>query len=199
MVKSIGIFCGSSVGNRPEYAEQASLLGRLLVAHDIQMVYGGGNVGMMGTIADAMVAEEGKVIGVIPDFLLDKELAHAGVKDMRVVDSMSVRKNLIVELSDAFIAMPGGFGTFDEVMEVITNLQLGLGEKPVAFLNTNGFYDAMKAMIDRAVEDQFIKPVHSDQVIFEADPKVLLEKVINFEKPEIEEKWIDELKQKNTY
>lgn len=199
MIKSIGIFCGSSVGNRAIYAEQATLLGQLMAKQNIRMVYGGGNVGLMGTIADAMVEEKGDVIGVIPSFLLEKELAHEGVKDMRVVDDMSTRKNLIVDLSDAYIAMPGGFGTFDEVMEVITYLQLGLGEKPVAFLNTDGYYDSMKAMIDRSVQDQFIKKAHSDQIIFEEDPEILLQKLMNFETLVKEEKWIDELKQKNTY
>ena len=150
-------------------------------------------------IADSIMEEGGKAIGVIPTALLEKEVGHEDIDQMFEVANMSDRKNLINELSDAFIAMPGGFGTLDEVMEVLTYFQLGWSEKPVGFLNVNGFYDHLITFLDKVMEEKFMKFEHRHNVIFESDPATLLQAMLNFKPLAVDEKWIADLKQNKTY
>ncbi len=199
IIKSIGVFCGSSVGAREIYTLKAKELGCLLAKNNIELIYGGGKVGLMGVIADATMEAGGQVIGVIPEMLEKKEVGHDGITKMHVVDTMSIRKNLINDLSDAFIAMPGGFGTLDEVMEVLTYFQLGLTEKPVGFLNIDGYYDHLIAMMDHILSEKFMKFEHRHNVIISSEPAELLEKIQNFVPLAVDEKWIKDLKDKNKY
>lgn len=198
-IKSIGVFCGSSVGAKPIYSQKAKELGELMASQHIELIYGGGNVGLMGVIADAVLSKKGNAIGVIPTALLEKEVGHESLTKMHITDNMSDRKNLITELSDAFIAMPGGFGTLDEVMEVLTHFQLGFSEKPVGFLNVDGFYDSVITLFDQILEEKFMKAEHRNNVIFESDPKVLLKALKEFKPHNVDSKWIKDLKNKNTY
>ena len=161
----------------------------LLAAKGIGLVYGGGNVGLMGVIADAVLAGGGDVIGVIPQSLADREIAHLGVTDLRVVDSMHTRKAMMADLSDAFIAMPGGVGTFEEFFEAVTWTQLGVHRKPCGLLNAGGFYTPLEAFIDQAVTEGFIKPVHRTIVVCDDDPARLLDKLANVKLPDVP-KWI---------
>ena len=188
-MKRVCVFCGSSVGNNHEYVDYAEALGRLLAAKKIGLVYGGGNVGLMGVIADAAIAAGGEVIGVIPQALKDREVAHTGVRDLRVVDSMHTRKALMADLSDAFIAMPGGVGTFEEIFEAITWTQLGVHRKPCGFLNAGGFYTPLIAFIDQAVSDGFIKPVHRQMIVVDDNPERLLDSLAKIKLPDVP-KWI---------
>ena len=188
--KSICVFCGSSFGSRPIYLETAQNVGRILAERGIQLVYGGGCVGLMGAMADTALQHGGRVIGVIPESLVAKEVAHKGLPDLRVVESMHERKALMAGLSDAFIALPGGFGTYEEFCEVLTWGQLGLHRKPFGLLNVAGFYDPLLALFDHAVAEEFIRPVHRDLVTVETDFEKLLERLANFQPPAIA-KWIE--------
>ena len=188
-MKRVCVFCGSSVGNKPEYREFAVAMGRLLAAKGIGLVYGGGHVGLMGVIADAVLAAGGEVIGVIPQALADREIAHGGLTDLRVVDSMHTRKALMADLSDAFIAMPGGVGTFEEFFEAVTWTQLGVHRKPCGLLNVGGFYSPLVAFIDQAVSEGFIKPVHRAMIAVDDNPERLLNSLSEIVLPEVP-KWI---------
>jgi len=157
MVKSVCVFCGSRAGNDPAWRTAATELGTALARRDVHLVYGGGNVGIMGILADAVLAAQGTVTGVIPESLVHRELAHAGVTDMRVVVSMHTRKALMSELSDAFIALPGGLGTFEELFEVLTWAQLGFHQKPIAIWNINGYFDPLILMMDRALDSGYMR------------------------------------------
>ena len=159
-MKSICVYCGSNPGANPDYARQAQALGRRLAEQEISLVYGGGNVGLMGVVADAVLAHRGEVVGVIPQQLVDWEVAHRGVTRLEIVDSMHERKQRMFELSDGFIALPGGFGTLDEMFEMLTWRQLGLGNKPCAFLDVGGFWQPLMAMLDTMVRERFL---HADQ------------------------------------
>jgi uncharacterized protein (TIGR00730 family) len=189
MIKRICVFCGSSPGAKSEYKEAAQLLGRLLAAENIGLVYGGAEVGLMGAIADAALQAGGEVIGVIPKHLVAKEVAHKSLTDLRVVDSMHERKALMAELSDGFIALPGGFGTFEELFEVVTWSQLGLHRKPTGLLNVLGYYDSLLQLLDQGVSEEFIRPGHRDLVLSSDDPHLLLQQMRDFHPPEIQ-KWI---------
>ena len=190
MRKRICVFCGSSPGARKGYADAAIALARYLVQQDIGMVYGGGNVGLMGTIADAALEAGGEVVGVIPRSLVEKELAHARLSDLRVVESMHERKALMAELSEAFIALPGGYGTFEEFCEVLTWTQLGLHRKPCGILNIEGYYDHLLALFDHAVSEQFVKPRHREMVVSESSPEILVDRLLDYQTPLVD-KWID--------
>ncbi|SFH58480.1 LOG family protein [Planctomicrobium piriforme] len=157
MLKSLCVFCGSQSGSDPAYAAAAEELGSLLARRGIRLIYGGGNIGLMGVAADAVLAHGGDVTGVIPESLLRRELAHTGVQDMRVVVSMHTRKALMAELSQGFVALPGGLGTFEELCEILTWGQLHFHTKPVALLNVRGYYDPLIQMLDRAVSEQFMR------------------------------------------
>ena len=155
---AICVYCGSNSGRHPEYAEQARAFGSEMARRGIALVYGGGKVGLMGVVADAVLAGGGKVIGVIPEQLVNWEVAHKGVTRLEVVANMHERKTRMYELSDAFVALPGGFGTMDEMFEMLTWRQLGLGEKPCAFLDVDGFYAPLMQMLDRMVDERFLHP-----------------------------------------
>jgi uncharacterized protein (TIGR00730 family) len=159
-MKSICVYCGSNAGGDPAYAALAASLGARLAAEKLAIVYGGGDVGLMGIVADAALAHGGEVIGVIPQQLVDWEVAHTGVTRLEVVDSMHERKARMFDLSDGFVALPGGFGTLDEIFEMLTWRQLGLGDKPCAFLDVNGFWQPLMAMLDTMVRERFL---HADQ------------------------------------
>jgi uncharacterized protein (TIGR00730 family) len=179
-MRRICVFCGSNAGARSEYAEAAFALAAVLVEHKLGIVYGGGNVGLMGVLADAALGRGGEVIGVIPRKLVDKEVAHRGVTELRIVETMHERKALMNDLSDAFIALPGGFGTLDEFFEVLTWSQLGFHGKPCALLNVAGYYDRMLAMLDHAVTERLLRPVHRELVIADTDPSRLLQRLSAF-------------------
>ncbi len=159
-MKSICIYCGSNSGNKPIYAERAKALGTRIASEGLQLVYGGGNVGLMGIVADAVLTNGGEVVGVIPEQLVQWEVAHKGITRLEVVANMHERKARMFDLADAFVALPGGFGTLDEMFEMLTWRQLGLGQKPCAFLDVDGFYAPLMGMIDRMVEERFL---HADQ------------------------------------
>ena len=179
-MRRICVFCGSNAGARSEYAEAARELAIALVGRKLGIVYGGGNVGLMGVLADAALERGGEVIGVIPQSLLDKEVGHRGVTELLVVETMHERKALMNDLSDAFIALPGGFGTFDEFFEVLTWSQLGFHGKPCALLNVAGYYDLMLAMLDHAVAERLLRPAHRELVIADIDPLRLLQRLCAF-------------------
>lgn len=180
MPNSICIFCGSSLGSREIYAAAAVSLAKHLVAANITIVYGGSKVGLMGVLADTALAAGGKIIGVIPRVLVAKEVAHRGLADLRIVESMHQRKALMSELSDAFIfiAMPGGYGTFEEFCEVLTWTQLGLQAKPCGLLNVNGYYDDLLRLFDHAVAEKFLKPEHRQLVFSGSDPEILIQNLL---------------------
>lgn len=173
----ICVFCGSSTGTNPVYRMAAEALAVELTRRRIGIVFGGGHIGLMGVVADTALARGGHVIGVIPRALADREVAHSGLSDLRVVDSMHERKALMAELSDGFIALPGGFGTFEEFCEVVTWTQLGVHGKPCALLNVAGFYDPLLAQFDRAVADGFLARSSRDIVTADESPARLLDRL----------------------
>ena len=189
-MKRICVFCGSSSGNDPAYLETAVKVGEFLVANSVELVFGGGRVGLMGRIADTVMAKGGKAIGVIPAALDKKEIAHHGLTELHIVDSMHERKAMMAELSDGFVAMPGGFGTFEEFCEIVTWAQLGIHQKPCALLNVNGFYDHMITMFDHSTRQGFIRDEHRGIVLVESDIESLFDLMKNYVPPIIE-KWID--------
>jgi uncharacterized protein (TIGR00730 family) len=171
------------------YREAAARLGQTLARRGLAVVFGGGGIGLMRVLADAVMGAGGRMIGVIPEALVAKELAHRGVRDMRVVASMHERKALMAELSDGFIALPGGYGTFEEFCEVLTWTQLGVHAKPCALLNVAGYYDALLRLFDHAVAEQFVVPENRDLVLVDDDPDALLEKMRTHHAPSVQ-KWI---------
>ena len=198
-MKRICVFCGANAGNRPQYRSEAEKLGRLLAARSLELVYGGGNVGLMGIVADACLEAGGSVIGVIPEALMGKEVAgrhvdHRNLTRLEVVDSMHTRKARMAELADGFIAMPGGFGTFEEFCEVLTWGQLGFHVKPMGLLNVAGYYDTLLALFDHAVQEGFLRQQNRDMALADADPSRLLEAMAAFT-PEPVSKWLKEERQ----
>jgi uncharacterized protein (TIGR00730 family) len=176
-MRRVCIFCGSSTGVRPDYREAAEAIATQLARRRVDIVFGGGCVGLMGVVADTGLAHGGHVIGVIPSALVAREIAHRGLPDLRIVSSMHERKALMASLSDAFIALPGGFGTFEEFCEVVTWTQLGLHRKPCGLLNVAGYYDPLVALFDRAVEDGFVRPENRGIVVTESDPEALIDRL----------------------
>lgn len=179
-MKRICVFCGSSPGARPEYADAARAMGRALVEGGMGLVYGGGHVGLMGIVADAVMRAGGEVIGVIPEALMRREVGHDGITDLRVVGSMHERKALMADLSDGFVAMPGGYGTFEEFCEVITWSQLGIHPKPCGLLNVAGYYGPLLALFDHAVQEGFVRTQHRALVLEDTSPAGLLEQMRHF-------------------
>ena len=169
------VFCGSSVGCREDYGNAATALAQEMAARNIGLVFGGGRVGLMGHLADAILAAGGHAVGVIPHFMIERELAHQGLPDLRVVGSMHERKALMASLSDAFVAMPGGFGTFEELCEAITWTQLGLHRKRCGLLNVRGYYDPLLALFDRAVDEGFVRDDTREILVARDDPQTLLD------------------------
>jgi uncharacterized protein (TIGR00730 family) len=186
----ICVFAGSSPGARPEYAEAARELGRALVARRLGLVYGGARVGLMGAVADTVLAGGGKVTGVIPERLVTKEIAHDGLTELRVVASMHERKAMMNDLADGFIALPGGWGTFEEFFEVLTWAQLGLHRKPCGLLNAHGYFDQLLSFIDHSVEERFVRSHHRSIVLVASSPGELLRQFDSYVPPTVE-KWID--------
>lgn len=177
-IKRICVFCGSKHGARPVYTATARQLGKSLVSQGIGLVYGGGSIGLMGDIADAVLQEKGNVVGVIPRALASKEFAHAGLTELRMVSSMHERKAMMAELSDAFIAMPGGFGTFDELFEILTWAQLDIHTKPIGVLNVEGYFDLLLAFIHHVLQERFIQAKHRRLIITSNDPEQLVAELI---------------------
>jgi uncharacterized protein (TIGR00730 family) len=173
-LRSLCVFCGSQSGSDPGYTHAARGVGRLLAVRGIRLVYGGGHVGMMGAIAEAALQAGGEVIGVIPEGLRRRELAHEALTQLVVTHTMHERKQRMADLSDGFIALPGGFGTFEEFCEIVTWAQLGLHEKPCGLLNLRGYYDPMLAMFDRALQEGFLKPAYRSLVLTHVEPAALL-------------------------
>jgi uncharacterized protein (TIGR00730 family) len=180
-LKRVCVYCGSHDGARPSYLQAARDMGSLLAQRNLQLVYGGGRTGLMGALADSVLAHGGKVIGVIPRSLATREIAHLELADLRVVDSMHERKALMVKLSDAFIALPGGFGTLEEFCEVLTWAQLGFHSKAHGLLNTDRFYDPLLAFFDHVVSENFVRPVHRRLMVVENEPAQLLDSLARFQ------------------
>lgn len=189
MLKRVCVFCGSNVGGRVEYRQAAEHLGQFLAQNGIGLVYGGGNVGLMGVLADAALAAGGEVIGVIPQAIVDREIAHRGVTELRIVPSMHARKALMADLSDGFIALPGGFGTFDEFCEVLTWSQLGIHKKPCGLLNVQNYFAPLLVMFDHALAERFVRPENRQLVLAHEDCSKLIRMMEDYE-PVSVEKWI---------
>ena len=187
----ICVFCGSSVGARPAYALAAKKLGELMARRGIGLVFGGGCVGLMGTIADAILANQGEAIGVIPEGLMQREIGHRGVTKLHVVSTMHERKALMADLSDAFIALPGGYGTLEEFAETVTWSQLGIQNKPCALLNTEGYWEGLLKFLDHAVAEDFVRTESRDLIVVGATPEELLDKIAAWQPPPHVEKWLD--------
>ncbi len=189
-MKRICVFCGSSPGRNANYAQASVDLGHAIVARGLELVYGGASVGLMGTLADAVLRLGGEVIGVIPSSLVGYEVAHRGVADLRVVRSMSERKALMAELSDGFIALPGGTGTLDELFEVLTWSQLGEHTKPSGLLNIEGYFANLISFLDHAVDERFLRTEHRAMLMVETTPDALLDRFESYRAPKVE-KWLD--------
>ncbi|MEO9511350.1 MAG: TIGR00730 family Rossman fold protein [Flavobacteriaceae bacterium] len=186
---SIAVFCGSSTGNDPEMTDTAFKLGKYLAVKNIDLIYGGAKVGLMGQVADGVLTQKGKVIGVIPDFLKRKEVFHSNITELIVVETMHERKLKMHELSNGFIALPGGFGTLEELFEIITWGQLGLHQKPIGILNVKGFFDTMLQFLDTMVTNRFLKQENRDMLLVDHTPEKLLAKMEAY-KPTAVPKWI---------
>jgi hypothetical protein len=184
------VFCGSSSGSSPAYRHAAQWLGRTLAEQRIELVYGGGNIGLMGVLADAVIAHGGHVIGVIPGALLAKEVGHRGLQDLRIVETMHERKALMADLADGFLALPGGYGTFDELFEILTWAQLGIHAKPVGLLNVAGFFDPLLALVDHAIAEGFVGREHRALFHAHAEISPLLDALRQHRPPAVH-KWID--------
>jgi hypothetical protein len=182
-LKSIAVYCGSMKGNNPKYAEKAAELGELMAKQNIRLVYGGGNVGLMGVVANSVIEHKGHVIGVAPHFLMQREVLHHNLHEMHTVDTMFERRNLMIDLSDAFIAMPGGYGTLDEIGEVLMLTILGKRKFPCGFLNVAGYYDPMIEMLDKMMNEGFLQSAYRSNAIFADEPSDLLALMHNFNPP----------------
>lgn len=187
-MKAVCVYCGSATGARPVYAEAARAFGRALVENDLSLVYGGGRVGLMGLIADEVLAAGGRAVGVIPELLLAKEVGHTDLTELHVVPDMHERKKKMADLSDAFVAMPGGVGTFEEFFEVYTWAQLGYHQKPVGLLDVNGYYDPLMAMLRHTVEEGFMREAYLDFIQVAAEPGEMIAKLKSYTPP-THDKW----------
>lgn len=186
----ICVFCGSSTGARPAYAEAARAVGAALVRRGVGLVYGGGSVGLMGVVADTVLAAGGEAIGVIPRGLATKELAHGGLTELRVVVSMHERKATMASLADGFVALPGGLGTLEETLEVLTWVQLGIHDKPVGVLNVDGYFDALADLLRHAVREGFMRREYFDLLLFADAPDELLDRLVAWRPPTIRRAWL---------
>ncbi|GJM24366.1 MAG: putative cytokinin riboside 5'-monophosphate phosphoribohydrolase [Phycisphaerae bacterium] len=189
-MKSVCVFCGSSPGKDPSYVKVASELGCELAARNLRLIYGGGNVGLMGAVADATMAAGGEVVGVIPHMLAEKELAHAEITELIAVNSMHERKMEMANRADAFIALPGGFGTLDELCEILTWTQLGLHANPTALVNHKGFFDGFLSFLDHAAAERFLRPEHRALVLTATTPAEALDTLVA-NPPQNFDKWLD--------
>lgn len=194
-MKSVCVYCGSNSGSKPIYTERAIALGTRLAKDGVTLVYGGGNVGLMGVVADSVLAAGGEVVGVIPEQLVNWEVAHKDITRLEVVGSMHERKARMFDLSDGFIALPGGFGTLDEMFEMLTWRQLGIGDKPCAFLDVDGFYTPLMGMLDRMVAERFLHPDQRDDLWHGDDLDAMLAWMRAYQ-PAQADKWMDEKRRK---
>ncbi len=188
-MKRVCVFAGSSSGSQPEYQTVAEELGRVLATREMGLVYGGTRVGLMGVVADAVLALQGQVTGVIPAALVAKE-AHNGLGDLRVVSSMHERKAVMADLADAFVALPGGWGTLEEFFEILTWGQLGLHQKPCGLLNVQGYFDRLLSFVEHSIEEGFVRREYRSMILVSESPRVLLDMLASYEPPLVE-KWID--------
>ena len=188
-MKRICVYCGSNSGRRPEYTRAARRLGALLAEEGLGLVYGGASVGVMGAIANAALAGGAEVIGVIPRALATREVAHSGLSDLHLVESMHERKAKMAQLSDGFVALPGGWGTIEEIFEALTWAQLGLHRKPCGLLNVAGYYDHLGAFLEHAMTEAFVKPEYRPMILLEDDPATLLKRFRSYDAPQVR-KWI---------
>jgi uncharacterized protein (TIGR00730 family) len=188
-MRHICVFAGSSAGADPRFARAAAALGRAIAERGNGLVYGGANVGLMGILADAVLEAGGRVVGVIPAFLVDKEIAHRGVSELTIVQSMHERKAAMAQLASGFVALPGGFGTMEEFLEILTWAQLGLHDKPCGLLNAGGYYDGLLHFLDTAVAERLLKPAHRAMVLVDDDAGALLDRFASYS-PAAAQKWI---------
>ena len=189
-MKSICVFCGSSTGNNSKYVANARQLGELIAQKKMKLVYGGGNVGLMGEIANSVLDNNGEVIGVIPQFLVEKELVHDNLTELKVVASMHERKAIMAELADGFVALPGGFGTLEETVEVLTWTQLGLHRKPIGLLNVEKYFDFLYEFFKHMVAEKFLHTEYKDMILIKENAKEMIDSLVGFQLPEID-KWDD--------
>jgi uncharacterized protein (TIGR00730 family) len=189
-MNSVCLYLGSSSGARPEYEAVVRQLATIIAQRGMTLVYGGGNVGLMGIAANTALAAGGKVIGVIPSDIAEKEVEHSGLTELQVVDSMHERKMRMAKLADGIIALPGGLGTLEELFEMLTWSQLGFHRKPVGLVNVAGYYDLLLEFLDQMVEERFVKQVHRDLLLTDSDPEVLLDRLIDYQPP-VADKWLD--------
>ena len=190
-IKNICVYCGSRPGRLDAYAEAARALAEQLVSHDIGLVYGGASVGLMGTVADHVLKLGGRAIGVIPEALVRKEVAHHHLTELHITQSMHERKTLMAELSDGFIALPGGIGTLEEIFEIWTWAQLGLHHKPCGLLNVEGYFDTLRRFLDHTVSEEFVRPPVRGMLIVETDPGAMLQRFLGYQAPTMK-KWVGE-------
>ena len=189
-MKSVAVFCGSSSGLNPAYTKATKLLGETLADRDITLVYGAGNVGLMGVVADAALSKNGKVIGTIPQFLVDKEVAHYGITELIITETMHERKQKMVDVAEGIIVLPGGIGTLDEFFEMFTWQQLGLHDKSIGILNVNGFYDHLLAHITHMVQEGFLKNFHGNRIIVETSPEKLIDRMTGQQIEYVDKWWV---------
>lgn len=189
-MRRVCVFCGSATGDRPSYADAARALATALVRRRIGLVYGGGGIGLMGILADAVLAAGGEVTGVIPRPLATREIAHAGCTELRVVESMHERKAVMAELADGFVALPGGLGTFEEVLEMLTWTQLGVHEKPVALLDVDGYWTGLRRLLDDGVRAGFVHPANAAMLLADDDAARLLERMERWAPPAVSRPWL---------
>ena len=189
-MKSVCLYLGSSPGARPEYEAVVRQLATTIAHRNMTLVYGGGNVGLMGVAANAALEAGGEVIGVIPADIAEKEVGHYGLTELQVVDSMHERKMRMAKLADGIIALPGGLGTLEELFEMLTWSQLGFHNKPIGLVNVAGYFDLLLAFLDHSVEERFVKQAHRDLLLMERDPELLLDRMVGYEPPVID-KWLD--------
>ena len=197
-VRSICVFCGSRPGSDPAFGDAAAALGAAIARRGITLIYGGAKVGLMGRLADAALAGGGQVIGVIPRGLVSKEIAHDGLQELFLTDSMHERKDRMILLSDAFISMPGGWGTYDELFEVLTLAQIGFHDKPSAFLNTKGYFDPLLALLQHTIACSFAAPQHEQLYVTASEPEPLLDAVLAWTPPPLGDKAMDRRAVKGT-
>ena len=189
-IKNLCVYCGSNAGNRPDYVEGARELARELVKRDIGLVYGGASVGIMGALADAVLAGGGRVVGIIPEGLVRKEISHHNLTELHIVPSMHERKSMMAERSDGFIALPGGAGTLEEIFESWTWAQLGMHQKPCGLLNIDGYYDQLVGFLNHSVQESFMRAEHRTMLIVDSEPAALLDRYAAYTPPTVS-KWIE--------
>ena len=189
-MKNICVFCGSSMGDKIAYQDVSENFGKIIVQNNLKLIYGAGNIGLMGALADAVLNQGGEVVGIIPEFLVAKEVAHQFLTELIVVDSMHERKKQMADLADGFVTLPGGIGTFEEFFEIFTWAQLGLHQKPIGLLNIEGYYNIMLQLLDNAVKEGFLKQAIRDMIFTDNDPVKLLDKMKNYQAPTVA-KWLN--------